>query len=643
MLPLLLLRRLLLPLPPPPRSGPSGSAGAGGGGKARVAPAPSPSSSPTPPASPCLFSPDVTPRLGGTAAPDPPAPDPPPPRPLRVHVATFNAAGLSPGPGELLPPAFCGFARSEEEVEDEADGGDSSAIQQGGDMIRPPPDLLFVCTQETGGSTSAWERCVLRSLAAALPPQPHHHPPGGTSSSPPSSYRVVARRTLRGGVLGGGMVLHAAAFASSSLRLLEAARSASVATGLLNVVGNKGGAALDLTVARRPWPALPLLPVAGLAQGSGRHHKRWSFFRGRGGSGGSGGGGGENNNKAPGPRARLVLVGAHLAAHEGRAARRNADAARIARGIGRAFGGGGAPGWLRGGGGDGDEEEDEGEGDEEARPFPLLLSEAARRAEAASGCGRGLLSLLLLCGGGRRRRRRGSGRVAPWPPQPPATAARRPPPGVVIWAGDLNYRAAPGGAAEALALAEEEEEEEGEDDGASARRRCRQEKWASLAADVDELTRERWTGLQGGCTALRGYNEAPLAFAPTFKLERRMAAAAGWAAAVSGERGGCRWPCRRVPPAGLTRLPTDSGAPLLLHHTNNPRYSRKRSASWTDRVLWREVGGGGGGSKPLPVVRQLYYGPVRADGAERSSSSSSSVLERSDHRAVVAGFEVALG
>lgn len=106
---------------------------------------------------------------------------------------------------------------------------------------------------------------------------------------------------------------------------------------------------------------------------------------------------------------------------------------------------------------------------------------------------------------------------------------------------------------------------------------------------------------------LQGYSEGRLSFAPTFKLE---------------------------PGTG--------------------RYSSRRAPSWTDRVLWKTrtpnqpdttgggsggegdgggggIGGAGGGSKaPACAVRQAYY------------SSVPEVLS-SDHRPVVAGFEVALG
>ena len=722
--------------------------------------------------------------------PPSPPPPPPLPLPIRVHIATFNAAGLCPRAGELLPRAFCGFgggggggggeegggggegggSSGEEGAgggkgggvrkhrpsalgKTDNDGGESAgrywteareqtpddgADDDAGDDKRrrvlppspgrraSPPDLVVVCTQETGGrSTAGWERCVLRSLrehaiaasaeeveaagaaaaskaalaeeAAGRPTQ--GEPPFGAAARrrpkttppppsrlllPPPSYSVVARRTLRGG----GMVTHTAAYAASSLRVAAPTRSAAVATGLFNVLGNKGAAAVALSVARRPWPALPPLALpAAAAQGSAWRGDRrgaaggggggyfgaaakagrtssWGPLLGCGGGGWGEGGADGDDAAAPAaaraPAARLVFVGAHLAAHEGPAfvARRNADAARIARGVARAFG------LLSLAENRGQEEEEgEEEDDQGGGEGPAALLLLPPRAAGAGGAFSASACLPPFLRGAFRGR---GCRVAPaatGKPRPPALA-----PAVVFWAGDLNYRAEGGVVAEggrrqqeregaaaappprtaaAAATAGTAREDRGE--GAEGHpSRATAVHWASLARAADELTRERGRG--GGCKALAALREAPLAFPPTFKLERRAAAAGEpcppppysllWAILT----------CRGRPRARRT----DSSKALLLalgdaatgaaaaaadraggRRKEGARpFSGKRAPSWTDRVLWGVEGGCDG---PLRV-RQLYYGAVQADAGQEADPGS--VVERSDHRAVVAGFLV---
>lgn len=628
----------------------------------RVAPSPlSPPSSP----SPDLYCPYETPRNPfskwaaeggggggeGIAVPVSAAAAATTPLPLRVHVATFNAAGQLPTPDELLPRDFCGF---------EGAGGGGLLEQQqqqreGGSPPSPPPpvrlpDVVFVCTQEAGTrGPVAWEACMLRSLrahalAAAHEEQaetkagPRRPPPTAATAAAASSYSLVARRTLRGA----GMVLHAAAFASSAVRVMGV-EHVGVPTGARLLpgccvsgggwrAGNKGAAALSLRVSRRPWPAVPLLALpAGEGQGSRRG---WWWRRGGcdavvavGAATTSGG------MAAAAATTRLVFVGCHLAAHEGRAARRNEDAMAVSHAVGRAFG-------VAFGAG----EEEEGEGEADA-----LLPPALPHVVSCCSC----LPFLP-----RWRRRHGnsssSPRVAPWPRADEDST-------VVVWAGDLNYRADRGEVAAAL-LAEEEEEEArrslkggGSDGAGEPDAAANALRWASVAKSADELTRER--GPFGRCIALRSYREAPLAFPPTFKLETQEKRRRRRLEEQERPRAG-RWRFRRVTADGS---PDNARARLIPPRARSAlcRYNRMRAPSWTDRVLWREVAGGGGSGKapaaapaseaaaasapqpPPPLCTQLYYGPVTSSGLDNQEESSS-VLERSDHRAVVAGFEVAL-
>jgi len=174
---------------------------------------------------------------------------------LRLHCATFNMSSKSLG--QPLPPSLLGLDTKQQQLmmmlpDEEGDDGRLSSSGRG-NTGSGAPDLLAFATQETY-SVTEWEKLVGEALG------PDYCRLGSVS------LRVITlglwgRRSLR--------------------RHVRQLKASSVATGIGNVVGNKGGVALSLQLGEL----------------------------------------------------KLLFIGAHFAAHDDQVARRNADFHAIRTGL----------------------------------------------------------------------------------------------------------------------------------------------------------------------------------------------------------------------------------------------------------------------------------------------------------------------